>query len=104
MFILFADFIFKSVFITLKVTNLELFFYHWVLALYFVAAIVICGQKFKFLVNAFSCTLTKNKQELVNTGLVKIMFNYTLFCLHFFTKPDSKCTFGCSHYAKHFLL
>lgn len=34
MFILFADFIFKSVFITLKVTNLELFFYHWVLALY----------------------------------------------------------------------
>lgn len=26
MFILFADFIFKSVFITLKVTNLELFF------------------------------------------------------------------------------
>lgn len=34
MFILFVDFIFKFVFIILKVINLELFFYYWVLVLY----------------------------------------------------------------------
>lgn len=107
MFIIFADFIFKSVFINLKVTHLEWYFFiighYFYIVLLSLPRFLFVVKKFKFLVNA-SCMLTKNKQELVNTGLVKIMFNHTLFCLHFFTKPDSKCTFGCSHYAKHFWL